>query len=73
VSGVLIVEMYDEDHTVTASLGVAIYPEHGQTVQEVIKAADCALYEAKNKGRNRVVLAGKSVPNSRTDMSEDED
>ena len=58
----LAVEMYDEEHTVTASLGVAIFPEHGATVKEVIKAADTALYEAKNKGRNRVVLAVKSLP-----------
>ncbi|MCI5150435.1 MAG: diguanylate cyclase [Candidatus Electrothrix sp. MAN1_4] len=53
----LAVEMHDEEHTVTASLGVAIFPEHGKNVADVVKAADCALYEAKNKGRNRVVIA----------------
>lgn len=56
----LAVEMYDEEHTVTASLGVAIFPEHGKNVADVVKAADCALYEAKNKGRNRVVIALES-------------
>jgi diguanylate cyclase (GGDEF)-like protein len=65
----LAVKMYDEEHTVTASLGVAIFPEHGATIKEVIKASDCALYKAKNKGRNRVVLAVKSLSLS----SKDED
>ena len=42
---------------VTISLGVAIYPECGATPTEVIEAADKALYEAKNKGRNQVCEA----------------
>jgi diguanylate cyclase (GGDEF)-like protein len=42
---------------ITASLGVASYPEHGQSVEEVIRAADAALYRAKEAGRNRVELA----------------
>lgn len=42
--------------TITASLGVAGYPEHGESVDEVIRAADAALYRAKEAGRNRVEL-----------------
>ena len=67
----LAVEMYDEEHTVTASLGVAIFPENGASIKEVIRAADCALYEAKNKGRNRVVIAVKSLPTSHKEEDED--
>ncbi|MDU9049129.1 MAG: diguanylate cyclase [Candidatus Electrothrix sp. Rat3] len=67
----LAVEMYDEEHTVTASLGVAIFPEHGASIKEVIRAADCALYEAKNKGRNRVVIAAKYFPTSYKDEDEE--
>ncbi|WP_339133044.1 MAG: diguanylate cyclase [Candidatus Electrothrix sp. GW3-4] len=69
----LTVEMYDEEHTVTASLGVALFPEHGIGTKDVIRAADCALYEAKDRGRNRVIIAGKSLPSSCTDEDKDED
>ncbi len=41
----------------TASLGVASYPEHGQTVGALLEAADLALHEAKLGGKNRVVVA----------------
>lgn len=48
------------NHTIikyTVSLGVAVYGVHGQTKQELIIAADRALYDAKNSGRNRVAIA----------------
>jgi diguanylate cyclase (GGDEF)-like protein len=42
----------------TLSLGVAIFPDHGVTAEEVIAAADAALYRAKQAGRDRVEIAG---------------
>jgi diguanylate cyclase (GGDEF)-like protein len=38
----------------TTSVGLAAYPDDARTVEELIDAADIALYEAKNGGRNRV-------------------
>lgn len=45
---------YDEVLKVTVSIGVAVYPEDGSDVIEVIEKADKALYAAKNSGKNIV-------------------
>jgi two-component system cell cycle response regulator len=37
---------------ITASIGVGIYPSHGEDVQALMKNADLALYEAKRTGKN---------------------
>jgi diguanylate cyclase (GGDEF)-like protein len=50
--------------TVTISAGVASFPTHGKTRDELIRAADNGLYAAKQAGRNRVCLA--TVPHSAT-------
>lgn len=42
---------------ITVSIGVASFPENGTTGMEVIKAADTALYRAKQEGRDRVAIA----------------
>lgn len=41
---------------ITASIGIAMYPEHGENIQDLISAADAALYKAKNNGRNQAVV-----------------
>jgi diguanylate cyclase (GGDEF)-like protein len=45
------------DHKITVSIGVASYPEHGETAEAVIASADSGLYRAKRGGRNEIVLA----------------
>lgn len=40
---------------ITISLGVAAYPADGETAEDLLAAADAALYRAKAEGRNRVV------------------
>jgi diguanylate cyclase (GGDEF)-like protein len=42
---------------ITLSIGIAEFPDNGQTADEVISCADEALYAAKRGGRNRVVRA----------------
>src|SRR5690348_4970879 len=40
----------------TASLGVAVFPGHGESEADLLRAADSAVYGAKAAGRNRVAL-----------------
>ena len=42
---------------ISGSFGLAMFPEHGQRVDELFLAADSALYRAKAQGRNRVEIA----------------
>ncbi len=42
---------------ISCSFGLAMFPEHGQQVDELFLAADSALYRAKAQGRNRVEVA----------------
>ena len=42
---------------VSISLGLALFPQHGSTAEELIQAADAALYRAKQAGRNRLMIA----------------
>lgn len=46
--------------TLTASIGVAAFPQHGESWEAVLREADQALYRAKRSGRNR--LEGAPVP-----------
>ncbi|MEJ2153813.1 MAG: diguanylate cyclase [Desulfobacteraceae bacterium] len=49
-----------EDHenfSVTVSIGVAGFPDHGENTHSILGCADSALYQAKAGGRNRVVRA----------------
>ncbi|HLJ24628.1 MAG TPA: diguanylate cyclase [Candidatus Acidoferrales bacterium] len=39
---------------INVSMGVALFPDHGSTISEVLGAADQALYRAKREGRDRV-------------------
>jgi diguanylate cyclase (GGDEF)-like protein len=49
---------------ISASIGVAIYPENGTSAHELVLNADSAMYGAKNNGRNGYQLF-ESVSNSR--------
>jgi len=41
---------------ITTSIGVALFPEHGRTVEALVGRADSELYRAKDSGRDRVCL-----------------
>jgi diguanylate cyclase (GGDEF)-like protein len=48
---------------ITVSIGVAIFPDHASLKDEIIEAADHAMYAAKSESRNRVFVA--EIPKER--------
>jgi diguanylate cyclase (GGDEF)-like protein len=44
----------------TVSLGAALYPDHGTTAEELMRAADDALYQAKARGRDCLIVSEKT-------------
>ena len=46
---------------VTGSIGLALFPEHGRTLDEVARAADVAMYQAKRAGGDAVVVAPRTT------------
>ncbi len=48
-------EQFQPNHQLTVSIGVSSFPDDKKKPRELFEAADCALYEAKRRGRNQVV------------------
>jgi len=43
--------------SITLSMGITTYPDHGIELNELIRVADIALYKAKEQGRDKVISA----------------
>src|SRR3984885_11737568 len=50
------VNIAGRDHQVRASIGITRFPEDGNTIEELLRNADLAMYQAKDQGRSRVVF-----------------
>ena len=50
-----------ENFTKTLSIGIAFYPKQADSIWKAIKYADTALYEAKNTGRDKIVIFEESM------------
>jgi diguanylate cyclase (GGDEF)-like protein len=46
----------------TASLGLATYPEDGNSMHAIIRSADTMMYQAKSQGRDRIAVANPDTP-----------
>jgi len=49
-------DVYGQHIRMTASIGLAQAPDHGASPEELMRAADIALYQGKNQGRDRAML-----------------
>lgn len=50
------IRVYDEDFSITISIGIAVFPQDSRYTQALIDKADQALYQAKLAGRNKVCI-----------------
>ncbi len=55
--------------TIPLSFGVAVFPDNGQSVEGLLRAADEGLYQAKMDGKDRVVVA-ESGPSASPDTTQ---
>jgi diguanylate cyclase (GGDEF)-like protein len=49
------------DLAITASIGISVYPDDGEDAESLLKAADTAMYYAKDEGRNRCQLFNRDM------------
>ena len=46
-----------QEAVIGASVGIAIFPEHGKTADQLVKSADMAMYSSKGEGKNTYTFA----------------
>ena len=56
-------------HQISASIGIAYLPSDGRAPAELLKAADLAMYQAKQNGRNGWVQANMAGPQPQQEYS----
>ncbi|UJF35912.1 sensor domain-containing protein [Paenibacillus hexagrammi] len=54
-------QLQGQDYYLSASIGIAFYPEHGTHAEDLIHNADTALYKVKEHGKNNVKMYSKSM------------
>lgn len=47
---------YDYEFYISVSMGISIFPDHGNTISKLLRCADIAMYAAKQKSRNNYVI-----------------
>jgi GGDEF domain-containing protein len=52
----------DHEYYGTCSIGAALFSDHHQSAEEVMKRADIALFRSKNSGRNKLTFFSDETP-----------
>jgi len=63
------VNLGGRDHFVQASIGITLFPDDGNTIEELLRNADGAMYRAKDLGRSRAVFFDRKLMLSRFDTT----
>ena len=55
-----------EGHTISisASIGISLFPDHGDESGQLLQQADCAMFAAKKAGKNQIVQFGDDLGNA---------
>jgi diguanylate cyclase (GGDEF)-like protein len=64
------VNIAGRDHQVRASIGITRFPADGNTIEELLRNADLAMYQAKDSGRSRAVLFDNKMARVSTQLAE---
>ncbi len=64
------VNIAGRDHRVCASIGVTMFPDDGTTIEELMRNADLAMYQAKEGGRSREVFYSRTMEPSQSGTRE---
>lgn len=54
-------QLEDNEYHITASIGISLYPDTHQGIEDILKQADTAMYQAKNNGRNTYCFFEKAM------------
>jgi diguanylate cyclase (GGDEF)-like protein len=58
------------DHQVRASIGITRFPEDGNSIEELLRNADLAMYQAKESGRSRAVFFDSKMARASMQLAE---
>jgi len=64
------VHLGDQEFFISASLGIALYPQDGGDVATLVRNADAAMYRAKERGRNNLVFYHEEITASASERFE---
>jgi len=62
-------DLADQEISIGASIGIALRPEHGTTLHDLMRAADAAMYHAKAQGRGRTEHFTEALANEIADRA----